>query len=167
VSENELIFVSPEVQRRRFLARLDEARDERATVDFLARMRGEAPVPGAAVAGAIGQMQAVDATEEITRTRCHNIVDRWLAEQDGTLGDAAPVRELQEILGTRHAAVRSQMLDSQDRVRARHLETERAKSALQRRVDELERENVSLRSQVDRSFEAIAEQAHPSHTSYR
>jgi hypothetical protein len=182
VSENELIFLSPEVRKRNLLealreraedrraereraAQLDVARGERATADFLAQMRGEPVVAGAAVAGALEQMAAVDAAEDITRRRCQNVLDHWLAEQTGELGDSGPVRALEELLGTRAAATRSAMLDSQARLRTRAREVERDKSHLERRVDQLERENSYLRSQVDRTFEVLAE--HEQGRSYR
>ncbi len=178
----DVLGLSPETQKRNLLeslrerasdrraereraAQLDVARGERATADFLAQMRGEPVVAGAAVAGALEQMAAVDAMEEQTRRRCQHVLDNWLAEQGGVLGDSSPVAALQELLGTRAAATRSAMLESQARVRTRAREVERDKSHLERRVDQLERENAYLRSQVDRTFEVLAE--HEQGRSYR
>jgi hypothetical protein len=83
--------------------------------------------------------------------RCRAELDRWRA-------DGGNFHQLRDALGTRAQATRAAMADSQASLRARFREAEARKSELERLVERQGREISYLRSQVDRSFEVVAEQ---------
>jgi hypothetical protein len=98
----------------------------------LRQVRSHADIIGAFAGG-----DGVDANAQ----RCRAVFERWLAA-------GGEVDELKALLGDTATQLRADFGHRQEQLRARVLEAESRKTADQRRIDALERQNFALKERV-------------------